>query len=171
MPEFAAFEAKLAGVQRELSGEAARDRLKRVAKATEADIAEAVRGDLGDTSMSGWRRGNPIEIVGTSKVTSDTTAVVSPGKATGPMRVLEQGRNRGNASGFAGPGVNRKTGETARTKSGGLRKVRAVKARRWNGVTDGKGTWSDATKLMEERVPKRFEREVAKSLGKFLTRG
>lgn len=170
--DLAALDRKLARVSAEFTGQAGRARLQRVAKAAAKDADEAVRADLGDLSMSGWRRGRPRQIVSQAVLLNDHEAAVQPVKqARGPMRVLEQGRNMGNAGGFAGPGVNASTGLTARTKSGRVRKVRARRARRWNGYTQGKGTWTDAGELMERRVPGRFEAEVARSLGQHLTRG
>lgn len=169
--DFAAFQRKLDGVVKELDGTAGRRRLERVAKKTENDITEAVTGDIGDTSMSGWRRGSPITITGRGVVQSNTEILMTPAKgAAGPMRVLQDGRNQGNAGGFAGPGVGR-DGMTARTKSGAVRKVRARKAKRWNGTTAGKGTWADAVKLMESRVGKRVDDEVVDALGRHLGRG
>ena len=135
----------------ELNGKGGRRRLGQVGMRAKPEIAHAVRGDIGDLSMSGWRRGAEVEITGRFDVVSDTAVVMSPEKrARGGMRVLQSGRNHGDASGFQGPGVNRSTGETQRTKSGGVRKVRARQGRRWNGVTDGKETWTHA----EERLSK-----------------
>ena len=137
--DFAAFNRKIGGVLSEFDGTAARKRLEAIARATAKDVDEAVRGDLGDTSMSGWRRGAPIQITGVAEVQSDSEILVQAAKAgRGPMRVLEQGRNMGNAGGFSGPGVA-SDGSTKRTKSGGLRKVRARKAKRWNGHTQRGG--------------------------------
>lgn len=165
MTTFPEFSAKLEHLQREWSGAAGRRRLERVAQKTKGDVGEAVKGDLGDLSMSGWRRGNPIDVQGRYDVVTDSSFTVTPAKrGRGPMRVLEQGRNQGNASGFSGPGMNVKTGVTSRTASGGVRKVRARKGKRWNGRTAGKDTWSDATALMQHRVAGRVHDEVVKSL-------
>ena len=111
-----------------------------------------------------------FQITGMSKSVGDGV-LVSAGKASGPMRVLQSGRNQGNAGGFAGPGINRKTGATSRTKSGGVRKVRSFAARRWNGTTAGKGTWADAAARITRDAPGELEREVAKAIGKHLGRG
>lgn len=153
---------------REMGGQAQQARLRKVGALSKADINEAVRADLGDMSMSGWRRGNPHEIVGRFQLQGDSAVVMSPvGKAIGPMRVLEQGRNQGNASGFTGPGIG-SDGTTARTKSGRVRKVRARRGRRWNGTTRGKGTWTDATKIMSEKMPARYEHALVVDMAKFL---
>jgi len=163
---FAALERKLVGLQDEFDGTEARARLGRVAKASRGDVDDAVRGDLGDLSMSGWRRGRPFDVIGMAEVVGDTEILVRPARMSrGPMRVLEQGRNMGNSGGMAGPGVSA-DGTTRRTKAGKLAKVRARKAKRWNGYTDGKDTWSDAERLLAERVPDRVRKEVRASLRK-----
>lgn len=171
--DFATFNRKVDGVIKEFDGTAGKQRLQRVALATKKDVDEAVRHDLGDQSMSGWRRGKPIQIAGRFDIISDHEFEVLPAKrASGPMRVLEEGRNAGGgAGGFQGPGVNRKTGGRNFTKSGKVAKQRSKKAKRWNGRTSGKGTWSDAVKLMEQRVPGRVDKEVVKALGRHLGKG
>ncbi len=121
---FAQFERKIAAVQDELSGAAGKARLARVGKLAQGDVDEAVRGTLGDDSMSGWKRGAPIPIKGASRLVGDTEVFVSAGKASGPMRVLQSGRNQGNAGGMAGPGVSA-DGTTRRNKNGTVRKARA----------------------------------------------
>ena len=126
------------------------------AKTGQQEAKRAVAADLGDQSMSGWRRGKPINLETKASFSSqaNTVTIHRTRESAGPWRVAEEGRNQGNASGFSGPGINRRTGLTARTKSGAVRKVRAVKARRWNGTTRGKDTWSDARALMDKSVPK-----------------
>lgn len=166
--DFAAFTKKIDGVVKEFDGTAGKQRLQRVAMQTKKDVDEAVRDDLGDQSMSGWRRGNPVQIKGRFDVKSDHEFDVLPDKrGSGPMRVLQDGRNQGNSGGLAGPGIS-KDGTTRRTKSGQVAKVRARKGKRWNGRTSGKGTWSDAVHLMEQRVPERVDKEVVKALRRHL---
>jgi hypothetical protein len=170
--EFASLERRVGLLAGEFDGTNGRKRLQVVAKQTAKDVDEAVRADLGDQSMSGWRRGGPIKVTGAAKVISDTEiSVFAAGKGKGPMRVLEQGRNQGNAGGFSGPGINTRTGVTARTKSGGVRKVRARKGKRWNGTTDGKGTWSDAVQLMQGRVGKRVDDQVVDAIRSHIGKG
>ena len=153
---------------REMGGQAQQARLKRVGVLSKADINEAVRADLGDMSMSGWRRGNPHEIVGRFDLQGDSAVAMTPSpKGRGPMRVLESGRNQGNAGGVSGPGISA-DGTTRRTKSGAVRKVRARRGRRWNGTTRGKGTWTDATKIMEAKMPARYEHALVADMAKLL---
>lgn len=137
------------------------DRAKQLAK-------RAAQNDLGgDDSFSGWRRGNPMPLVTEVKPLSDGASLLKPTKrSAGLWTTAEDGRNQGNASGFFGPGVNRSTGATARTKAGGVRKVRAFKRRRWNGTTAAKNTASDAVELMERELPKIAEKGVRRAIRK-----
>lgn len=113
-----------------------------------------VAKDLTQSDFSGWTRQNPIKLTTQQKFGRNNAAIVHPTKQTaGPFTVLDQGRNTGNASGFAGPGINRRTGLTARKKNGELRKQRDRKARRWNGYTSGKGTASKAARAIEAAMP------------------
>lgn len=122
------------------------------------DVSQAVRHDIRDNSMSGWRRSKPVQISGRYEIQADTLVILPT--AAGPMRVLEDGRNHGNPGGFQGPGVNRKTGTTARTKAGKLRKVRATGGHRWNGTTRGKGTWGDAVETITRESVVRGEKAL-----------
>lgn len=121
------------------------------------DAYRAAAADLGgDPKFSGWKPWLKLEV----KPKKWGAALIPTRESAGPWTVAETGRNQGNASGFAGPGVNRKTGLTARTKSGGLRKVRAVKAKRWNGYTDGKGTATAAANRIDAAANGVAEKEL-----------
>jgi hypothetical protein len=165
MPDtFASFNLKLGELQKSMTSPP----LAQIGNKVKGEVDSAVRGDLGDLSMSGWRRGNPIQIQGAYKVLTPTSLEIAPTpRSRGPMRVLEQGRHAGG--GFQGPGVNRSTGLTARTKAGRVRKVRANG--RWNGRTQGKGTWSDAVREIEKKAPKLIHEETVKVLGRLFGRG
>lgn len=130
----------------------------------------AASGDLGgDGAFSGWRRGAPIKLGLRHRSFDDGVLVHRDGPSAGPWRVAERGRNMGETGAFLGPGVNRKTGMTARTKSGAVRKVRATRGRRWNGTTRGKGTWSKASGAIAGAAPKRLTKlnrdAIAKAFG------
>jgi hypothetical protein len=146
-------------------------------------VETAVRGDLGDLSMSGWRRGAAIAISSHTEIEGEAI-VVRPGtvdnawrRGKGPMRVLEQGRNQGGAGGFHGPGVAQRdgknflAGETARTASGKVRKVRARARKRWNGVTTGRGTWSSALVGLRREVPPAAQEALFKDSVRKLFKG
>ena len=78
MDGWRALDARLTMMQRELSGQAARDRLTKVGMAVKGEVADAVRADIGDTSMSGWPRKGPVDITGRFDVVSDTELSVQP---------------------------------------------------------------------------------------------
>jgi len=160
-------QAKLGKLERGFDGIA-----KQVAADSVGDVAVAVRGDIGDTSLSGWRRGSPIPVVGAFKVISPGVAEVSPkGRGAGPMRVMESGRNSdGGAGGFQGPGINFRTGRTsARARSTG--RGGSSKGRRWNGRTEGKDTWSDAAVLIERNLGDRAQKALSEVMASTFTKG
>jgi hypothetical protein len=99
----------------------------------------AVQADIGDLSMSNWRRGRPIQIGLRFDVVSGSAVEIKPNpRASGPMRVLEQGRRAGMSNG--------------RKRKG---RVGATAARR---------TWTDATKRMEKELPKVVHRHTQATL-------
>lgn len=126
----------------------------------------AAAADLGgDAAFSGWRRSSHIALDTQLKDGRGGSTILMPTRSSaGPWTTAERGRNQGNASGFSGPGINVRTGKTSRTKSGEVRKVRARKARRWNGTTDPKHTATEAVARMERELPKIAEVGVRKVL-------
>jgi hypothetical protein len=159
------FGRKVGEFQAELTADAQSHAIGKMAKEA---AQEAAAGDLGsDGRFSGWRRGAPFElatrydIIGPGRVSFHPTP-----KSAGPWTVAQSGRNQGNAGGFSGPGANRATGETSRTKSGGVRKVRARGARRWNGRTSGKNTASEALALIDKRLPKIVDTHIGRAIRK-----
>ena len=158
-------------ISRDLDGQTSRAQMQRVGKKLQPLINRAVAADIGDLSMSGWRRSGAIEIRGTSRVLSDHAVIVEPEKpGKGPMAVLERGRNMGDAGGMAGPGISA-DGTTRRNKNGSVRKTRARKAKRWNGTTKAKHTMSDASQLIKADAPGLIAKEVHKALAKHLRGG
>lgn len=145
------FGNELEKMRKELAGAEKRKITGAMAKEAQKAAERVGAADIGaDLKMRGWAPTLETQV----KFTSSNAALVSPTRlSAGPWTVRESGRNQGNASGFSGPGINTRTGVTSRTKSGGLRKVRARKARRWNGYTQGKGTGSKAVAAMEKVVP------------------
>jgi hypothetical protein len=158
---FASIAAKLDKLANGLRGPELRKVMERAGKAAQKTAERAASADLGgDPKFSGWKPTLDTKIVhvGEGKVLIQPTA-----RSAGPWTVAEQGRNQGNAGGFAGPGVNRRTGATSRTKSGKLRKVRQS-SRRWNGRTAGKGTASEATAAMARETPRIIEDGVQRAI-------
>lgn len=127
----------------DLGGKALRDMLHAVGKAAKDDVAHAARGDIGDLSMSNWRRGRPIQITARYELVGDSGLEVLPAKrAAGPVRVLESGRKAGQS----------------RARRG--RSSRRVSA------TAGKGTWTAATERVERLSPARIKPELTKAIAR-----
>lgn len=139
------FDEMAKDIERETKGRIALEMAEKARKIAEQQAS----ADLGgDAKFSGWAP--PLD---THVKMVKTGALMLPTRSgAGPWTVAESGRHRGGGGGFAGPGVNRKTGTTSRTKSGGLRKVKAVKGKRWNGYTDPKHTASKAVARMEHEL-------------------
>jgi len=153
-------DARLTMLQREMTGQAARDRLTKVGMAVKGEVADAVRADIGDTSMSGWPRKGPVEITGRFEVLSATELSVQPvGKALGPMRVLESGRQAYQA------GDRRRSGSYRSKKTGDVRQKSRTVSRN-TGATKGKGTWSDAVDRLVRRIPNEYHGQMVRTYGK-----
>jgi hypothetical protein len=135
--------------------------------------------DLGsDSAFSGWRNGGiPLQLA--YKTDGGMLLMHRSGRSAGPWRVAEQGRNQGNAGGGMafGPGILRSgsnAGTTAfRTRKNGdfildkegrrqVKKVREFKRKRWNGYTQGKGTWSKTEVALESSARRLFPTVVTK---------
>lgn len=130
-----------------ITGRALRQAVNKAGAKGKTIANEAVRSDLGDMSMSNWRRGRPIQISTRYDLVGDHSVEFKPnGRAAGPMRVLQDGRRAGVSRG------------TRR------RSPRPVSA------SSGKGTWSDATQQMEKELPAVVHDEVVKVLGKMFGR-
>lgn len=171
MGDLLGLDRKLAQLGDEFTGKAARRRMTAVGLKLRTEVDHAVARDIGDTSMSGWRRSSPIDISGKAEMLSDTELEISPTKrARGPMRTLDVGRNMGNARGIAGPGVSA-DGTTARTKSGKLRKVRARKGKRWNGTTPARHTWANADTAIAAKAPAAMAEQLDDAMSSLFTRG
>lgn len=114
-------------------------------------IAEAAASaDLGgDPKFSHWKPALDTQL----KSIPNGVVLIPTKSSAGPWTVAQQGRHQGNAGGFSGPGIGKKTGLTKKLKSGGVGKVKATKGTRWNGVTQGKGTAGKAVAAMERQLP------------------
>lgn len=134
---------------------------KDVAAQSVGDVAQAVRGDIGDSSMSGWRRGNPIEIVG---AVEGGSAIVPVRPARGPMRVLESGRNTYAAG-------DRRNSGMYTSKKTGMTRQKTRKVKRSVAAHGGKGTWSDARALIESNLAKRSRDALHRVMAGIFTKG
>lgn len=141
----------------------------RLGVAAKNDAEKAARADLGsDGAFSGWKKkdGGVMPLEAAFKLLKPPGVVLMhrAKNSAGPWRVAEEGRNQNGVGGlFSGPALNHRTGVTSRTKKGNLR-MRRTRARRWNGTTQGKSTWSDAERVMEREMPGRVNDEVVKHL-------
>lgn len=148
------FYADLEKVGKELTGPEKRKITRDMGKKAQAIAARAADAAPIGGSFSGWRRGNPIGLDTQLRNGRDSVTLLTPTRSSaGPWTVAEKGRNQGETGAFLGPGVNRRTGATSRTKSGAVRKVRVTGGRRWNGSTVGFETASKAQAAMEKQIP------------------
>lgn len=165
MPTWSSLEAfgrDLDKLARELEREEARRITRQMAERAQEIAKQAASADLGgDDAFSGWRRNNPINLdTQIRTVDGGRGHLLTPTRSSaGPWTVAERGRNVGETGKFLGPGMNHNTGITSRTKTGNIRR-RGFKAKRWNGVTRGKDTASDALERMDRELPRMAEREV-----------
>jgi hypothetical protein len=147
---FAAFGRQLELMQREIDATADRKILLPMAEKAQKIGKTYAAGHVGaDLKFSGWAPTLVTEI----KVANSAVIVHPTRQSAGPWTVSERGRNQGNASGFAGPGINRRSGLTSRTKSGGIRKQRMRQTKRWNGVTEGRQTATRAQAHIDRVLP------------------
>lgn len=167
MPNFVslkAFERELGQMGKELD-RAARTRItKPQAEYMQKVATRVASGDLGgDPKFSGWA---PTLDTVVKPLASGATLLVPTRFSAGPWTVAELGRNQGNASGFSGPGINTRTGKTSRRNDGSLRKVRARKAKRWNGRTQPKFTATKTRQAVERGTERIAEHEWRKLVRK-----
>lgn len=162
--DFNRVERKLKAIEAVITDDNA-DRLKKVGKKSEADVENAVRGDLGDLSLSNWRRGDPIEITGWSEVRSSHEVEVGPRKiARGPMRVLSEGRESYSA------GDRRFNGYRVRKRDGAVI-AKTRKARTNVFASSGRGTWERAKSAIEKNAAKRMQEVLHEDLVKVMRGG
>lgn len=162
---FADLNRKLDQMARDIGGQNRKVDLNEMGKLLEPEVRRAVEAAIGDDSMSNWRRGAPILIVGAHQVIGDTVAIDPSPRSRGPMRVLESGRKA-----YA-KGDTRISGTRIRKKDGAVvAKRRRVK--RNIGATAGKGVWTDATERIAARAPEvANEVRVVRTMDRLFTRG
>jgi hypothetical protein len=132
---FASFSHKIGVLRDELDGTALQRKLDHIGVEAKKDALNALKADIGDTSMSNWRRKRQIKIGARYDFLSENEIEVKPTpRSFGPWKVLEQGRRAG----------------------------RSKRGRRY-GASRGKSTWSEAVKIMERETPKRVDRYVVKA--------
>jgi len=159
----AEFAAKVKSLEDDVDGGAwLRSVSRKVGEEAKGIAEREASADLGgDPKFSGW-----APTLDTKFMVRDDgrTMIFSPTRSSaGPWTTATVGRNQGNASGFAGPGLNSRTGTAAFTKRGN---VRRRKARRWNGRTEGKGTGDRVAARVEKVAPDLIDAEMGKRLRK-----
>lgn len=130
-------------------------------KMAKAQAVAAASADLGgDPKFSGWKPtlDTRYDIIGPGRISFHPSK-----RSAGPWTVAQEGRNNSGASGFAGPGINAKTGASALTKTG---KVRSRKSKKWNGTTQGKNTATSALKAIDKLLPSVVERLMKQQIRK-----
>lgn len=125
----------------------------------------------GDDRFSGWGRRQGVPLDTQIRQKPNGAAWLIPTRSgAGPITVAEQGRN--SLGGFRnlaqGPGVNLRTGRTARLADGtvSVRARRTRATRRNNGVTRGKQTASDAVAQIEREIPEFMEERLMVVVGR-----
>lgn len=148
---FESFGRKVERFQKELTDDAMMHTIGKMAKA-EAD--RAANADLGpDGQFSGWpgALSTRYEIVGPGRLSFKP----SNARAAGRITVAELGRNAS-----AGPRLR----SSSLTQTGRRRSARSI--RRWNGVTQGKRTATDALHAIEGKVPRIVQTQVGRAVRK-----
>lgn len=157
---------RLEAMEKALTGKDLKERLQQVGEAMKPIAHKAAAQDLGsDAAFSGWRNKAggvmPLNVAYTIDPAGKSVTIHRDRFSAGPWRVAQSGRNAdGGVGAFQGPGINLRTGRTARRKDGSLRanagRVARSRQRRWNGRTEGKGTWDKAAEAMSHEAPKRL---------------
>lgn len=124
----------------------------KMAKEAQKIATREASSDLGgDPKFSGW-----APALETKVKPLRAGALISPTKTSaGPWTVAEFGRNT-----LSGPGLNAR-GRTSRRKDGSVI-IRRRGGKRWNGITQGKGTASSAADQFEKAAEKIAEAEIRK---------
>jgi hypothetical protein len=97
----------------------------------------AISSEIGDTSLSNWRRGKPVDMKSRFDIKGDSVVIGPNKRGRGPVRVLNEGR-----------------------KAGTSRKGRPVSS------SQGKGTWNRAQAEMERELPKTANQHAVKVIRK-----
>jgi hypothetical protein len=147
---FTSLGQKIYKFEQSMTDDAVSHALGKMAKAQSVVAASADLG--GDAKFSGWapKLDTRYDVIGPGRISFHPSK-----RSAGPWTVAQEGRNNSGASGFAGPGINAKTGASALTKTG---KVRSRKSKKWNGTTAGKNTATSALKLIDKLLPRVVER-------------
>lgn len=154
------FAAEIARFQQELERESRRSMAREMAEKAQRIAESEASHDLGgDPKFSGWAPALDTQV----KMIRDGALIQPTRSGAGPWTVAEQGRNVGETGLFLGPGMTRTGGTIRRRADGSVARQRGRKAKRWNGVTRGKGTASRAVDRMErelDQIPEKATRKL-----------
>ena len=147
---FGSLNVKIKRLQKALSDDAM---MHEVGKMAKDEARKAASADLGgDPKFSGWAP----ELTTRYDIVRPGVLSFHPSRrSAGPWTVAELGRNASQ-----GPRIR----SSALTATGRRRSARSIK--RWNGVTAGKNTASDAVAVIEKRVPKIVQTAVGRAISK-----
>ena len=146
---FASFNNKVVRFQKELGD----DRLgHEIGKMAKDEAEKAASADLGgDPKFSGWapKLDTRYDIVGPGRVSFHPFK-----RSAGPWTVAEFGRNSTASPRMTGPRLTQ-TGRVSRARQ-----------KRWNGVTKGKGTATDALNAIDRELPKVAQKQIGRAIRK-----
>ena len=147
---FQSFNAKLVRFQKQLTDDALMHDIGKMAK---DEARKAASADLGgDPKFSGWAP----ELTTRYDIVRPGVLSFKPSRrSAGPWTVAEIGRNQ-----TAGPSLR----SSSLTPTGRRRRPGAV--RRWNGVTQGKNTATEALVAIGPKVPKLVNTHVGRAIRK-----
>jgi hypothetical protein len=132
--DLAQFTAKVNRLERDLTDETM---LNSVGMKGKQIGTSAITSAIGDTSLSNWRRGRPIDMKSRFDVKGSAVVIGPNRRGQGPTRVLNDGR-----------------------KAGVSRKGRPVSS------SKGRGTWDKAQDEMERELPKVANQHAVKVIRK-----
>lgn len=138
---------------------------KAVGLAAKESVVDAVTrtpakdGSLADGVMSGW----PRPIVARYDSKGDVVSIRPQGRATGPMRVLEDGRQAYSAGDLRVRGYGK-------VRANGFRTVKSATVNGRVGATRGKRTWSNAVRDIRTEYMAVAEQALSKILMRYYGR-
>jgi hypothetical protein len=126
-------------------------RLKTITKAV-AQFAQATATAEASADLGGWA---PLLDTKARDLSPGQMLFTPTRSSAGPWTVAEFGRNSKAGPRMVGPRL---------TKTGRVSKARQ---KRWNGITQGKGTATRVTQRIDAETPQIVDREVGKAIRKF----
>ena len=156
--DLAGFGRKIETIAKKLDTEQRKQRLERIGETASAIANQSLTADIGDHSLSHWRRkgGDPVDMtIGFKADVDGGTVEVRPNvrQAAGPWRVRESGR-KSYAAG------DRRNSGTYKSKKTGQVRQKTRKVKRNVAAAGGHQTWSKAVAEMAKQVPEVAHKDV-----------